>query len=162
MKEIKLTKGQVAIVDDDDYTYLIQHRWYASRGGDTYYPARTIRRKSEKKTILMHMQILGRYVDHINGNGLDNRRCNLRFASRRQNQWNTRRRRGKYLKGVIMKRDCNQYYFQPRIFVAGKPISLGCFSTELNAALAYDNAARKHFGEFACPNFPLPKVEGEG
>lgn len=90
------------------------------------------------------------FVDHINGNAWDNRRKNLRVATREQNTQN-RRGNGKYLKGVTPGRGGK---FRASIKSNGLRTSLGTFTTEEQAALAYDHAARERFGEFARLNFP--------
>jgi hypothetical protein len=92
-------------------------------------------------------------VDHINHNGLDNRRSNLRFATDSTNQQNARKSITKTtsrFKGVDFVKPTGKW--RARISVAGKRLFLGSFTDELDAALAYDNAARKYFGEYACLN----------
>lgn len=94
MKEIQLTQEQVALVNDEDFEWLNQWKWYANKGGNTFYAQRrlsTIDGKCHK--IKMHHAIMGKppkgfEADHENGNGLDNQRHNLRFVTRRQNQQN--------------------------------------------------------------------------
>lgn len=102
MKKIPLTKGQVAIVDDADYKWLSQWKWYAgwSRTAHTFYAYRREWRNGKKLNIAMHRQILGleygdpRQGDHVNHEGVDNRRANVRIVSRRQNLWNRRSAKG--------------------------------------------------------------------
>ena len=90
---IELTQGKLAIVDDEDFESVNQFKWYAIRGKTTYYAQRSIQRKGKRSSIYMHRLILDTPFDmdshHINGNGLDNRRCNLRVCSRLQhgNLW---------------------------------------------------------------------------
>jgi len=103
----------------------------------------------------MHRLIMGNpqgmEVDHINGNGLDNRRCNLRVVTTSQNQANQHARRGRSsFKGVFKQRS----RWRARIHVQQKGINLGSFLTEEEAARAYDAAALHYFGEHACLNFP--------
>lgn len=160
-KEIALTQGKVAIVDDDDFARLIQHKWtylehthggYALRNGRDTNPIR--------HTVLMHREIMsagiGFMVDHINGDTLDNRKSNLRLCTNAQNMRNQKRHRdnktSRY-KGVSLKRDCNKYRAQ--LCTNGKVTHLGYFDSELDAARAYDQAALKYHGEFARLNFPL-------
>ncbi len=99
-KEIPLTQGLVAIVDDADYEYLSQFKWCARKAGNTYYAVR----QENKRFICMHIQIIGRRpgleIDHIDGNGLNNRRSNLRFVTLRQNQQNRLYRRYSKYHGV--------------------------------------------------------------
>lgn len=98
MREIQLTKGYVAIVDDDDYEYLSQFRWFAleTRNDRVYATRHTPRNKYTRSTIYMHREITnalrGIHVDHWNGNTLDNRKLNLRLCTHSQNMCNTPRR----------------------------------------------------------------------
>jgi len=104
----------------------------------------------------MHRQLLtppqGQCIDHINGNGLDSRRANLRFATAAQNAWNSKKRspRSTY-KGVWFAKDKNK--FRAAIGHNKKRIHLGYFDSPIDAAKAYDIAAKKHHGRFARTNF---------
>lgn len=150
MKEIPLTQGFVALVDDQDYWDLITYEWCVARRPTNVY--------ARSAKVLMHRHILGRPdgdVDHRNGNGLDNRRENLRVTSRRLNNANARHRGGSsQFKGVSW--DIGRGRWQAGICAAGRRIALGRFDDETEAALAYDAAARHAFGEFAALNFPKP------
>lgn len=159
MKYIQLDKGQVAIVDDEDYDYLSQFKWYASKERGRYYATRgnkVINWVRQKPALIkMHREIMnfpeGMQVDHINHNSLDNRKSNLRICTVRQNLMNRKpkaNRISKYL-GV----DHNGCSWVARIGVNWESIHLGSFETEEQAAKAYDIAARQHFGEFANLNF---------
>jgi hypothetical protein len=101
----------------------------------------------------------GMHTDHVNGNGLDNRRCNLRICSNSQNHMNRRKMPGKssVYKGVCAKPG----KWESAIRVKRKLIHIGYFKNECDAAKAYDKSARKYFGEFARPNFIEPVEEGE-
>lgn len=166
MKEIQLTQGKVAIVDDEDYEWLSQYKWCAIKCKHTYYTTRHItvhdNNKKKKKTIYMHIPIMehkvGRLlkkyeeVDHINGNGLDNRQCNLRIASRSQQCMNQRKTRGvSQYKGVTWHKNNRKWLTQ--IVCEQKHIYVGYFENEIDAAKAYDKKAKELFGEFARPNF---------
>ena len=165
MKEIKLTQRQVALVDDNVFEYLNQWKWqaYESHTKNKWYATRGIwiPQKKRMTTIQMHRIIMNAHVaqqiDHINHNGLDNRKENLRFCTHLQNQWNSKKRvnglfsRYKGLSKHLM-RDGKRFYWRARIGVNGKNISLGLFHNEQDAANAYDNAAMKYFGEFAFLN----------
>jgi len=158
-KEIQLTHGKVVIVDDADFEWLNQWRWYAVKGGHTWYAKRSICNGKTSKPISMHRQILGltfndgQETDHKNHNGLDNQRHNLRPCTPSQNQHNQRPKKdgtSKY-KGVSWHtRDAR---WTVAIEVNDKTIYLGRFRSEKTAALAYDKAVKKYFGEFACTNF---------
>jgi hypothetical protein len=148
---ILLTKGLAAIVDDEGYADLSQYRWYA--GGNGY--ARRDKRDHEPgvRSILMHRAIMlpgpGFVVDHINGDGLDNRRSNLRVCTFAENMANQSRHRDSVsrFKGVCWcKRDSRW-----KALICGQ--HLGRFDTEEEAARAYDRAALERFGEFARLNF---------
>ncbi len=157
-REIPLTKGKVALVDDEDYDHLMQWKWHYC-GGYAMRKERG-RRSDPHPTILMHRAILttpsGMLTDHINLNKLDNRRCNLRICTAAQNNYNrtpyhTRTATSRF-KGVRFDRRLNKW----QAFIVlqkGKQTHLGYFIDEINAAEAYDSAARSHFGEFARPNF---------
>jgi len=148
-KRIPLTQGRVAIVNNADYEGLSQHKWYATKGGAVWYA----KRDERGKTVLMHQLILnppvGTESDHINGDGLDNRRSNLRLCTHAQNQMNSRKRTNcsSQYKGVDW--DKSHCKWRARIMADGKRHHLGYFDDEIDAARAYNKAAKKGFGEFA-------------
>lgn len=154
---VPLTKGHTAIMDAGDVALVSKHSWCAvsAGGGKTVYAARGTH---DGKTILLHREILGagsgREVDHINGNGLDNRRSNLRLCSGSQNAMNRQSGWGAHskFKGVTWHKAGKKW--RAYIKVGGKQRHLGCFDREEDAALAYDNAATEAFGDFASLNFP--------
>jgi hypothetical protein len=159
MKEIKLTQGKVSIVDDEDFGWLNQWKWYARWSGHHWYAVRSDFSEQKRRTIHMHRAIIERHgfylkgfdVDHINNNGLNNCLNNLRPATRSQNHQNRHRTKGtsKY-KGVSW-RSKNQKW-QTCIKINSHTIYLGDFDTEKEAAEIYNQAAIKLFGEFACLN----------
>jgi hypothetical protein len=163
MKAIPLTQGFVARVDDADYQCVTAFKWRAlvdRRRNKVYAVRKTRGPHSSRKSLYMHREILGVTdpqvkVDHRNGDSLDNRRANLRKCVNGENVANSVKRRdgqsSKY-KGVCWhKRDCK---FQASIRVHGRTIHLGTFADEVQAAQAYDIAARTFFGDFAQCNFP--------
>lgn len=148
-REIPLTQGLVAIVDDEDFAALSQFKWRARPAGMTAYAVRS--EYPSNKTIRMHRQIIGcdGSVDHINGDGLDNRRCNLREATHQQNMRNRRKTPGcsSRHKGVYWMKSKQKWY--ARIKGNGANRGLGLFSNEDDAARAYNTAAKAEFGVFA-------------
>jgi hypothetical protein len=162
MKEIPLTQGKVALVDDSDYERVSVLMWRAQWDGHNWYARHGKPRRGPVGLVFMHRFILGltsgdQDVDHINGNGLDNRRNNLRIATQKQNSRNRRipitNRTG--FKGVQVNRYCKrtQMPYLATIKVNGKRIWMGPFATAEEAAHAYDAKARELFGEFARCNF---------
>lgn len=140
-KEIPLTQGKVAIVDDCDYAELSKWKWYHACG----YASRHILSNGEAKTVYMHRVIAGTPdgmdTDHINRDTLDNRRCNLRVCTTRQNMMNRRKRANtssRYI-GVSFFKQYGRW--ESRIRVDGKYKFLGYFDTEEEAALAFNRAA---------------------
>jgi hypothetical protein len=151
MKEIKLSQGMVALVDDEDYDYLNQWKWCVTIGAGTYYAVRKI----NNRLLRMHRLILNApnnfQVDHIDHNGLNNQRSNIRLCNNSQNHMNRKPHgNSKYL-GVSFKKSRNK--FEVGIKVMGKMKHLGYYDNENDAARIYDKVAKKYFGEFANLNF---------
>lgn len=156
--EIQLTQGKVALIDDADWPLVSGMRWRAMRRIRKYGEACYARSLLGGRTVLLHQLIAGKGSDHKNGNGLDNRRCNLRPATTSQqgaNRIAMPSRSG--FKGVSFSIERRKHWVS-RIAVHGKRIVIGNYDTPEEAAHAYDDAARNHFGDFACVNFPR---EGE-
>jgi hypothetical protein len=157
VKFIRLTRGKYAIVDDEDYHWLSQFKWHAVPGARTWYAARNgvPDENGKRLQICMHQLLYfnGEEVDHADGNGLDNRKSNLRFATKNQNQWNKRKACGhssSSFKGVTWFKSAKRWI--ARMSHKGKVIRLGCFKKEKDAALAYNTEARKRFKEYARVN----------
>jgi hypothetical protein len=155
-KEIKLTQGKVAIVDDDMYDYLNQWKWcLRPTGNGIFYAIRGFRnrKKSKVKSISMHRQIMnpdkGYVIDHIDGNTLNNQKINLRICTQSQNCSNQKIsiKNTTGFKGVRFNKINNKYY--SKITVNRKNIYLGGFIDPIDAARAYNAAALKYHGEFA-------------
>ncbi|MHC4462505.1 MAG: HNH endonuclease [Planctomycetota bacterium] len=146
-------------MDPEDYPRLAKHKWYAVKEGRSIYAVRSVTvGKRQQKGIRMHREIIkaedGKLCDHINHNGLDNRKTNLRQVNRAQNSWNKRKQKGRHssqYKGVSWFRVDKKW--QARIQANGEKIFLGYFHNEIDAAKAYDQAAKKYHGEFAKLNF---------
>lgn len=155
MKEIQLTGGLHAFVDDEDYEELNKKSWYAHSDSREKTYAAT---KSEGKVTYMHRIIMGNpddKVDHINGNGLDNRRENLRISTSQENARNikkTKKPRSSKYKGVT--KMLGKKRWKAHISISDKDVHLGYFDSEEEAARAYDDAAKKEFGDFKNLNFP--------
>lgn len=155
MKRISLTQGQYALVDDADYEWLMQWKWRVQKTTATnWYAIRTM----GNKQILMHRLILGisndRQTDHINHNGLDNRRSNIRLCTCQQNQFNQRRQQRETTseyKGVGWCKRAKKW--KSRIKRNSREIHLGYYDSEIAAAKVYDAKAVELFGEFANTNF---------
>lgn len=163
MKKIKLTQGKFALVDDDDFEYLNQFKWQAKRAQrkvELWYATRSQATGYYKRIeIKMHREIMkapkGMDVDHISGDGLDNRKDNLRICNRKDNSKNKCKFIGtssKY-KGVsALMSNAGYIQITAKIMCDSKPYYLGTFKTEREAALSYDRKAIELFGEFARTN----------
>lgn len=153
MRTIPLNKGYEALVDDEDYAELIRHRWFVSESGSKVYACRQKMVDYARSSIYMHRQILGVppdvYVDHKNGNGLDNQRNNIRPATNSQNQQNRPPASGcsSIYTGVCWQK--NRHTWNAYITINRRRIHLGVFYDEESAAVAYEIAAREVFGEYA-------------
>lgn len=156
--EIPLTRGYVALVDDEDAARVLAiSAWYAEvhpRARTVYAAAKS---PGTRRTIHMHSVVTGwSYVDHVDGDGdgLNNRRANLRPATQTQNNGNARRRRDNTsgYKGVYF--DARRGHWAAQISIDGRRLHLGVFADPVDAARRYDAAAVYYFGEFARPNFP--------
>lgn len=150
---IPLTRGLVAVVDEADFELLSAFAWYAHKGRNTWYARTDIGGRKNRRRIYMHRMLLGvPMVDHMDGNGLNNRRANLRPASDSQNQSNRRKAAGTAsdFKGVTW--DAARATWLAQITRLGQHINLGRTDDELLAAARYDVAARALFGAFATSN----------
>ena len=157
MKFIPLTQGQFAQVDDADYESLIRFKWNADKNGLTFYA----KRWEKGKNIKMHRQILGLTdpkieADHEDHNGLNNQRKNLRKCTHADNVKNrTGYGKSKYVgvKFTSSKKPQKKPWIT-QIRINGKQVHIGCFTTEIEAARAFDKRAKEVHGEFANLNFP--------
>jgi len=160
MKEVPLTKGCVALVDDADYERVSVLKWRTDRNQNGNLYARTSKwlPGGKVKNTTMHRFILGTApgvtVDHIDGNGLNNQRSNLRECSITENSCNRKKSLGKKSQYKGVRRDAKYNRWDARIKSMGKSIYLGYFKSEVEAARAYDEAALRLFGEFARLNSP--------
>ncbi len=156
VKKIKLTQDRVALVNDIDYPKLSKYKWHIMKKASIYhlgYAQRSIYKNGKIYSIFMHREIMGlvrgdkRQIDHINHNGLDNRRCNLRICTSAENHYNRKKTKGtsKY-KGVML---CKYDRWRAMIVKNRKNYYLGYFDNEIEAAKIYDKKANELFGEFA-------------
>ncbi len=161
MKEIQLTQGKVAFIDDEDFEIVNKFNWFArkrkTKYGFDFYAGRQINTSKGQRTLNMHRFILSLldskiHVDHIDNNGLNNQKNNLRIANNKQNCCNKKVSgigTSKYKGVTVRKRDGK---FVASIKVNYKNKHIGCYNSEIIAALAYNNAAVYYFGEFAKTN----------
>jgi hypothetical protein len=158
-REIPLSRGLVALVDDEDFDWLSQWKWFLNTHG---YAARKTSGAGgvRRRDIFMHREILcphqGLLTDHKNGDRLDNRRANLRMCSRRQNNCNRAPSSGREYLGVSF--DRTRGLWMARVSVNRRQTTFGRFATAEDAARAYDHHARILHGEFARLNFPDEKA----
>ena len=161
MKTIELSQGKVTLVDDEDYRWLRQISWYAALIGGNYrdhwYAVTTDKAHHKMHRVIMRAPP-GMVVDHIDGDGLNNQKTNLRIVSVAQNAVN--RRKSKRARGVVptSKFKGVNFYATSGRWVARIQRNrvnthLGYFDVEEDAARAYDEAAKSLHGEFACLNF---------
>jgi len=154
MIEIPLRNGGATLVDDVDAMRLSAFTWYRDHNG---YALRRGRDGGRQRVTLMHREILGAPkgvpVDHVNHDPLDNRRANLRLCTPSQNLQNQRATKGgaSAYKGVTRRK--GRPGWRSTIKAPGRQVALGQYVTEVDAAVAYDHAAIKMFGDFAFPNF---------
>ena len=146
-------------MSEEDYPRLAPYRWRAKRGRRTWYAVTTVKGQGKKGTVSMHRFILGepegRQVDHGDGNGLNNRRDNLRVCSNAQNAQNagSKANNTSGFKGVSW--DRRRRRWQAHIRAYGKKIHLGGFDSPAAAANAYDREAIRRHGPFARLNYPV-------
>lgn len=164
-RRIELTRGKYAILDPEDFESLNQYRWHCTNFG---YARRTGSKRSEKGrkrvAIGMHNVVFpvpeGMTVDHINRNRLDNRKANLRAATREENTWNR-----KFVKKGSKTRYTGIHWnkkvkkWNVRLRVEGRRKSFGYYADEVEAAKVYDRVARKYRREYAVLNFPEKRAK---
>jgi hypothetical protein len=168
MKTIPLTQGKVALVDDDLFDELNQHKWFAHHRDKTYYAERHVTLPDGKKTICaMHNEIfrlrdepITGTIDHRDRNGLNNQRDNLRDATKAQQTYNrgkSRRNKSGYIGVHWVKGDGN---WRAAVRFGGKSHSVGRYDDPFSAAWVRDQFARQHYGEFASLNNLVDRRKG--
>jgi hypothetical protein len=161
MADVKfIVDGRTALVDDDAHHLLLRYTWRYEARTRKYYVCSSTTKNGKRVSLYLHRMILGasvgEMVDHINGDTLDNRRCNLRLVTARQNNLNSAKKPSKYnnrFRGIQKK----ARGFSSQIRVDGKILWLGTFATDVEAAYKYDLASLDHHGEYGRRNF-LPFV----
>ena len=155
--KIPLNKGKFTIVDDEDWGEISKYKWSVEKGPYTCYAVRAIYSNGKWTTMRLHRQLLnakaGEEVDHIDHNGLNNTRNNLRACTRSQNHGNQRLRKNcsSQFKGVCWHKVARKWVAY--IMLNSNQMHLGLYVDEIVAAKVYDKAAIKYFGEFAHTHF---------
>lgn len=156
MKTIKLFNGKEVLVDEEDYRYLCKYTWsYQKTKSGKEYARREKEIKGKRTVFLMHREILsvkkGQEIDHINGNGLDNRKNNLRLCIHQQNMMNRKLHKNNTsgYKGVWKVKRKDKEKWIAEIWVNTQKINLGAFFDIRQAAEKYNEAANLYFGKFA-------------
>ncbi len=153
--KIPLSQGKVALIDGLDWGVVRKYTWYAQRQGDRFYAvAKVLREDGKREAIMMHRLLLNLsdrsiLTNHIDGDGLNNTRANLRTCTATENRHNSRNRSDNTsgLKGVT--RDCGTGKWKARIKRDGRTKNLGLFASREEAHAAYCQAATKLYGQFA-------------
>lgn len=154
-KYIKIS-GQVAMVDNEDYDWISKFSWHLKNSGTVLYARCNVVLDNKHTTMTMHRMVMtakkGQIVDHIDRNGLNNQKYNLRFATKAQNKMNciSHKNSSSKYKGVHWNKVSKVW--QSRIQFEGKKIFLGAFDNEIEAARAYDKKSIEIFGEYSRVN----------
>lgn len=154
MIKILLTQDKFTLIDNKDFDIISKYKWYAHRRRKNYYAETT----KKQKHILMHRLIMNIInpeiqIDHIDGNGLNNQRHNLRICTHQENHFNKKSRKNSSSKFKGVSWHSSHKKWRCVIGINTKHIHLGYFDNEKEAAYVYDIAAKQYFGEFANLNF---------
>ena len=154
MKTIKLTQGKGALIDDTDFDWLSLFKWQACMAKTgVWYAQRTVQKNLVARSIIMHREIAGasrgQLVDHRNGDGLDNRRTNIRLCNRFQNGQNRFGPLGNTESGIRGVYRGSRNRWRGIIHAFGKPLNVGYFATKEAAMAAVESKRRELYGEFA-------------
>ena len=162
MREIKLTQGLFAKVDDEDYEWLNQWKWCAHKCRNTFYAVRTVFINGRQTTLQMHGLIMGDnplrlMIDHNDGDGSNNQKLNLQFCTNQENGMNRKKSKNCSSKYMGVRWNKLRQKWEVYIQVYGKYKYLGLFGIEEDAARAYDKAAVERNPNFKRLNFPENK-----
>jgi len=161
MKRIKLSTGISVQVDNEYFEWLRKFRWYPTKGKYTYYAITNMKLDNKFVTVRMHRLILGlkykdgKQVDHIDHNGLNNQRNNLRIVNLSSNMANycdRHKTNTSGFSGVFWRKDREKW--MAAISLYGKLTYLGLFYNKIEAAKAFDRAVIKHRDKYAYTNYP--------
>ena len=157
MKQITLTQGKIALVDDSGFDMLSKFKWFANKFNGKWYAVRSFgTRKTKKGSIMMHREIMktvkGMDTDHIDGDGLNNQRKNLRACTHSENSCNRGKQKNNTsgFKGVTWNKTGKTW--QAQIKVKNKYIYLGCSPSESFAYKMYVEGCEKYHGKFSNSN----------
>ena len=158
MKKIPLTQNKLASIDNEDFELISQYKWCVSKKHSISYAITSAIKNNIKTTLKMHRLIMKIVdpkiqIDHVDGDGLNNQKLNLRICTSQQNQRNRQKNKvsSSKFKGIWWDKRVKKW--QVSIQIGKKRKHLGYFHNEIEAAKAYDTAAKKYFGEFARFNF---------
>jgi len=153
MKEITLTQGQIALVDDEDYNMLMRYKWHAAKCNNIFYAVTTYRDAGKQINLFMHRMLLnpqkGKIIDHIDHNGLNNQKHNIRICTYSDNAQNRKGKGNSKFKGVYYRRG----KYEVAIRDNGKLKHIASTHDEIEAAKIYDINALAIYGENAYLNF---------
>ena len=162
MTTIALPEGSLALIDDCDLERLSGYHWHEfAPSGKRIYVSTEVWSHCKRKRVYMHRIVLAApddlQVDHINGDGLDNRRCNLRLATQAENSANRSKTHGRFAYKGLRFHAGRRKPWAAQITQNYKAITIGYYATPAEAAAAYDEKAQELFGEFARLNFPAER-----
>ncbi len=150
-----LIDHKILTIDDEDYETYLKYKWVLATNPAGQFYLRTRIKNAYNKGIFHRIITncpIDMMVDHINGNSLDNRKCNLRICTNAQNLYNQKKRKRQShsrFKGVTFRKDLKSKPWEAFIYANGKSKRLGYFATEIEAAKAYNEAAKEAYGEYA-------------
>ncbi len=148
--KIPITQGKFVLIDDQDYEIVSKYKWYFDLGKYASANSPMVHGK-RGRTIRMHRLVMnapeGMEIDHINGDGLDNRKSNLRCCTHAENIHNAKMRKDNTSGYFGVKRNGKNWCAV--IHINMKKINLGTYKTKEEAAVAYNEAAYKYHGDFA-------------